>query len=553
MKQFYLIGLSIVTLAGGLKAQISYGGDPLSETLNFETDVEVVEISQPDLTEKLAEDIERASFKYPPRDAIVLPLNMGLDNSGTWTELDNGDRIWQLEIAAEGAKSLELFYSDFYLPLGSKLFIYSPDMKQILGAFNHNNNKDSETFATDMIYGDRTIIEYYEPLISFGEGRFNIVDIGYGYRDLRSMGGSQPCEVDVACSEGNNWVDQINSVVRVRPRINGNLFWCTGVIMNNTELDCKPYVLSALHCALNGSQSTTADYNLYKFYFKFQKPDCDSGNGSAAKTITGCSLRADSNDDGGDSGSDFMLMELSEDIPANYDPYWAGWNRSSSSNGGGIAVHHPAGDVKKISTYNSSPITSGWGVANTHFRVNWIETDNGWGVTEGGSSGCPLFNSDGLVIGTLTGGGSFCEGVNPPNGPDDPDFFGKMSRHWASNPNPSNEKLKEWLDPSGSSSSSVLGSANPCGNVSTNDIEVDNYFKVFPNPTNGNLTLDFVNEDIKVEFIRLIDSRGRMIESFSSQSYPVQFDLNEYDGGLYQIQIILEDTRVFNQKIILNK
>ena len=42
--------------------------------------------------------------------------------------------------------------------------------------------------------------------------------------------------------------------------------------------------------------------------------------------------------------------------------------------------------------------------ANTAFTVGWVSNANGWGVTEGGSSGSPLFNSNGLQIGTLTGG-----------------------------------------------------------------------------------------------------------------------------------------------------
>lgn len=545
--------MAVIGLNFGLSAQISYGGTPVSFEIDQQNAIEEIHLDIPDLESKIAEDVERASFKYPPRDAVIVPLNKGLNNSGNWTVLHNGDRLWQLQINGDQAKSLELFYNNFNLPIGSKLFVYSPDKKQLLGAYNHNNNKQSNLFATDIIYGNTCIIEYYEPLAVMGEGSFTITEVGYGYRDLRAMGGSQPCEVDIACSEGDPWEEQINSVVRIRPRINGDLFWCTGVIMNNTELDCKPYVLSALHCALNGTQSTTADYNLYKFYFKFQKPGCASGNGSAAKTITGCSLKADSNDGGGDTGSDFMLMELSEDIPADYDPYWAGWNRSSTSNGGGITIHHPAGDVKKISTYSSSPVTSGWGTSNTHFRVNWVETENGWGVTEGGSSGCPLFNNDGLVIGTLTGGGSFCEGVNPPNGPEDPDFYGKMSRHWASNPNPSAEKLREWLDPSSDSGTAFLGSSNPCGNVSTNDIEARKIFNVFPNPSNGELTIDFLNEDLRIETVRLIDSHGRLMESFATRNLPVQMILDGYANGLYSVQIVLEDRRIFNQKIILNR
>ena len=73
-------------------------------------------------------------------------------------------------------------------------------------------------------------------------------------------------------------------------------------------------------------------------------------------------------------------------------------------------MHHPSGDIKKISTYSSNLNTSGWngnGV-QSHWRVYWTSNSNGHGVTEGGSSGSPIFRANGRIMGTLTGGGSYC-------------------------------------------------------------------------------------------------------------------------------------------------
>ncbi|NND77610.1 MAG: T9SS type A sorting domain-containing protein [Flavobacteriales bacterium] len=547
--------LSIVSFTFG---QISQGGMPLS----FELDqikrapIKVV-LEKPDLTNFMEDDIERESFKYPPRDAVIIPVNKSMENDGEWEILANGDRIWRLEIYVPDAVSLELFYEDFFMPPGAKLFLYDPEHKNVFGAFTEINNKPRYRFATDAVPGENTVLEYFEPAEVAGQGRLTIKDLGYAYRDLRGLGGSQHCEVDVNCSEGEGWANEIDATVRIRTRISGNLFWCTGTLMNNTSQDCKPYILSALHCALNGVQSSTADYDLYKFYWKFQTPGCDSGNASAASAITGCDLRGDSNDGGGSSGSDFMLLELQENIPASYNPFWAGWSKSSvASSGGGVCIHHPNADVKKISTFSNTPQTASWNPGssnNNHWRVFWEETDNGWGVTEGGSSGSGLFDAEHKLIGTLTGGASFCEGVNPPNGPDDPDMFGKMNRHFVSNPNPSSEKLSEWLDPIDNGATTFEGSANPCGNVGIDEISADKVFTIFPNPSNGNFVLEIVNEDLKVDLVNIFDAQGKIVRKIQSSAYPISVDLSNNEAGIYLVQLILEGNKNYTRKIVLEK
>src|SRR5690606_34279814 len=120
----------------------------------------------------------------------------------------------------------------------------------------------------------------------------------------------------------------------------------------------------------------------------------------------------------------------------------------------GASIHHPAGDIKKISTYSSNLVSDTWGgPAGTHWRVTWTANASGHGVTEGGSSGSPIFNAAGRIIGTLTGGSSFC------NAPSNPDYYGKMSYHWTSNPG---DDLSTYLAP-GSAATTLDGTNQPCG------------------------------------------------------------------------------------------
>jgi hypothetical protein len=224
-----------------------------------------------------------------------------------------------------------------------------------------------------------------------------------------------------------------------------------------------------LHC---GVDATAANMTQWKFYFKYEAPSCI--NPSTAGTlddyfITGCLRIADSGDNGGDSGSDFLLVKLGSSTneatiitnlkSANFSAYWNGWNANTAATTGGVGIHHPAGDIKKISTFSGTSVSAGWNVNGllSHWRQSWTSNSNGHGVTEGGSSGSPLFNnSQGYIIGTLTGGSSSC------NSPTSPDFYGKMSYHWTSNGTANNLRLKPWLDPTNSGVLTLAGSANPC-------------------------------------------------------------------------------------------
>ena len=98
--------------------------------------------------------------------------------------------------------------------------------------------------------------------------------------------------------------------------------------------------------ALSWFRQNTADYNQWIFYFNYESSACGSGSAPQNQTVTGASMVANSNDGGGDSGSDFLLVELNSTIPLAYNTYYNGWNRLNSSSSSGVSIHHPSGDRK---------------------------------------------------------------------------------------------------------------------------------------------------------------------------------------------------------------
>ena len=127
-----------------------------------------------------------------------------------------------------------------------------------------------------------------------------------------------------------------------------------------------------------------------------------------------------------------------------FNPYYLGWDRSGNSGTGGVGIHHPKGDVKKIATLNHTP-NNGWNGKSMYWSFYWDATPNGYSVTEGGSSGSPLINNNRHIIGQLYG-----ESENDCKEPSqDIAVYGKFSFSWNGDPTSNSRKrrLRDWLDP----------------------------------------------------------------------------------------------------------
>ena len=64
--------------------------------------------------------------------------------------------------------------------------------------------------------------------------------------------------------------------------------------------------------------------------------------------------------------SDFALLRLEEDIPDSYEVHFAGWDATGNTPNTPVGIHHPSGDIKKISFDYNNASNSGnyWDVNN---------------------------------------------------------------------------------------------------------------------------------------------------------------------------------------------
>ncbi|MDD4116161.1 MAG: T9SS type A sorting domain-containing protein [Massilibacteroides sp.] len=166
-------------------------------------------------------------------------------------------------------------------------------------------------------------------------------------------------------------------------------------------------------------------------------------------------------------------MLLDQDIPESYNVYYNGWDRRNTAPQSGVSIHHPSGDYKKISTYTNKGEHATWygtdsviGERSAHWNVVFTETENGHGVTEGGSSGSPLFNQNHLVVGTLSGGSSSCEE------PDELNLYGKLAYHWNKYSLADTARMDIWLDPEGTGAETLNGLSHTATKPAPTDLKL---------------------------------------------------------------------------------
>lgn len=446
------------------QAQISQGGTPTSFYSNLDLKKTTLEIPSLNLDEIRSMDEIDSKNGEIHKIARSVETDISLKD-GSWNQLDNGQKVWTITLHSENALGLGIYYDDFYLPPGAELFLYNKEKTQVLGAYTSFNNPESGLWANELIQGDEVTLELTLSKKSIGQPRIHINEVAYAYRDVhflneyRQFGDSDPCQVNVNCSPvGDAWQDEKRGVARILVKDGSSYGWCSGSLINNTNQDCTPYFLTADHCA----GSNMSDVQQWIFYFNYEASACSnpSSEGSLAnQSMTGGTFRANGGNDG-DAGSDFFLLELNNAVPDSYNPYFNGWDRSGNTSSSGASIHHPSGDIKKISTYSTALQTTQWNGSgyNSHWYIVWSSNNNGHGVTEGGSSGSPLFDANGRIIGDLTGGSSYCSAQTSP------DMYGKFSYSWESNGSGTTNQLKSWLDPANTGQTTLDGTNQPCGN-----------------------------------------------------------------------------------------
>jgi hypothetical protein len=428
-------------------AQISEGGLPPSFSPEYQAFLSgkmpaAQMLPVLDIAQALAEDSHAPGQN---RFAAPTQVAVSLENAGAWRMLPNGDRVWMCALRSTGAKGLTLIFDAFKLPAGAKCYAYGAN-QQVLGAYTTQSCLPSGKFLIGILKGELAYLELYEPASVQGQSQLSIkrVDVAYDQNALsgaEDFGQGLPCNININCAEGNDWQIQKKGIARILMVFSNGEGWCSGTLIANTSNTFEPYFLTAHHCQLIG---TNPEFDLWRYDFDYESANCaNPAVEPVPHSVLGSERISFRNE------TDFMLLKINP-IPLNYEVYFNGWNRDNNQTtipANSVYIHHPIGDIKKISidtqACNIYGSTLAWGGVFGTSPVNshWKSVTD-FGVFQPGSSGSPLLDANKRIVGQLHGGstavGNECKVTGA--------YFGRFNLSWSQGAS-QDSRLKEWLDP----------------------------------------------------------------------------------------------------------
>jgi lysyl endopeptidase len=414
-----------------------------------------------DVAKARAEDYNGKPFGDAPRVGLIARVKSSAADSadaGSWSALADGRLAWRLKVEGPNALALDFSFRRFRLPAGAELWIRSPDGSDWVGPFTDADNQSHGRFYTPLLHGSEAVLELVVPAERRDFVELELEGVNRMYRDLYSaaLQKSGSCNIDIVCPQGAPYSDQSRSVAHYQFQRGTGTFVCTGQLVATTQAGsdaAQPTFLTAHHCVSTASEAQSA-----VFYWRYESPSCRSPGSSAS----GSSLPLSGNHAASQSGasllathqpSDFTVLRLAAPVPAQAQAYWSGWDRTEAIPAASVSIHHPAGHEKRIAL-NTDPLSvSSSCIANTAAGTHWRVNNWNLGTTEGGSSGAGLWRSDSKrLIGVLSGGDASC------SFPAGFDCFGRLSSGWTGGGSAAT-RVRDWLDPVGSSASTLDGRA----------------------------------------------------------------------------------------------
>jgi V8-like Glu-specific endopeptidase len=207
---------------------------------------------------------------------------------------------------------------------------------------------------------------------------------------------NRECVVDAACVSTSSAVNTAsNAVAHILFASGGFLYICSGGLVADSDTSTNvPYFVTANHCISRASEASS----MQTFFF-YKAGSCGSCPDPGAASTNGASLVATG------KTSDYTIMRLSQNAPSG--AAFLGWNSTAVANTNGVALFrlsHPQGAPQSYSTH---AVDTSRGTCRTWPRGSWIYSSDILGATEGGSSGSPVVNAAGQLVGQLSGGCGF--------------------------------------------------------------------------------------------------------------------------------------------------
>jgi len=321
----------------------------------------------------------------------------------------DGSFVYSMAVTSPGATAMRLHFTGFQLPLQAAMYIYT-DEGEVFGPYTGSGPLGDGDFWSHTLVGERINVQVRYVGTDAGQAlryaRFRVAGVGHVRPKFMAStcNFNVSCVVDASCQAAQDpAVAQARSAVAHMQWVSGRyLYICTGGLLNDTSVSGRPWFLSANHCLSKGSEARSLEN-----FFQFVDSSCDNRNNCltvsqlrnswpAEQRTLGASIVSTSRN------TDHTLFELAQ--PAPTSAARLGWNSEAVAGSTQLLhrISHPGGAPQSYSSHEVDPDESNISCIG-YPRGNFIYSKSIVGATEGGSSGSPVVNSSGEVVGQLFG------------------------------------------------------------------------------------------------------------------------------------------------------
>ncbi|MBW2255457.1 MAG: trypsin-like peptidase domain-containing protein [Deltaproteobacteria bacterium] len=369
-------------------------------------DVMRIQVTQDDLDEVYTND--------EPRLAVGLSkdLDVSIDfKAHGGIRMTTPGFVWTGIVESAGAAAMRVEFTDFSLPDGASLYLYD-DYGQVVGPYLDDGPLDNGSFWSHTVNSDRVYLQLrYEGLdTEYGlhETRLHIGEVGHMDRAFASYRSAPSAEASNLCPDPF-WADNAVCVLDAETATTSwgafdaardatalyyfmerrSWYICSGGLIAGDTPD--PFFLTANHCVSKSRVASTVEAHFhYNNIVEYEGHEpCD---GPISDPVLGATLLT-----AGTAG-DYSLLKLSgKPVTAAAMP----WNRDGLVHDQMVyRISHPGGAPQ---AYSSAKVDRNNEWCTTLQSPEFFYSQIAVGATEGGSSGSPVYNGSGEIVGQLYG------------------------------------------------------------------------------------------------------------------------------------------------------
>ncbi|MBW1877193.1 MAG: trypsin-like peptidase domain-containing protein [Deltaproteobacteria bacterium] len=350
------------------------------------------------------DEIEALHTNDEPRlkVGVVKDLDVTIDLTSNATDglrIMEAGFVWSGVVESFGAGAMQLQFTDFSLPEGADLYLYN-DYGEVFGPYTDSGAFWSPNLRSDHVYLQ---VHYKGPDTTYGlqEMRLTLGKVSHvspkfmtqKKRPKPPAGNlcsyNEVCVQDAADSDIWPAIEDAQYAVAAYTFVvpNEGTYICSGgLIADEDPTTDRPFFLTANHCVGDADLGSVTAYFHYRIDLG---EDCDYW---PAESIVGSQAHTMS------ANADYALIELTG-VPAGVK--FMPWTDVVPEEGDTLyRISHPAGAPQ---AYSEQKIETTFGFCGTLPMPNFLYSQDIFGATEGGSSGSPVYDASGQIVGQLYG------------------------------------------------------------------------------------------------------------------------------------------------------